>query len=305
MMSEKNDYRALFRITLMNFLITGVLALGFMTYLYFSTGSLLFLIQVVANFGSTVTFGMYALVLKKQADNKSYAYEYGLGKFEAISTFAGFIIQDVNLIILAVLAVNDFIHVDMDISFGFLAFAYSSAVVLYDAAVIIILKKKSRSDNGIVKSQIVDCFNEGLQLAVTLGAMALVTLFPDSMGIYRFQYIICLVIIGYCFYVSLEPIKTSVNSLLDKCTDEKVAQKILKVLAVNFELYELFETYHTRVSASTTFIDLFIGYDDALTAREILQRNATIEGDIRKLIPDAVINCILIGDSADTVKQGD
>ncbi|WP_160316225.1 cation transporter [Acetobacterium bakii] len=304
-MSEKNDYRALFRITLMNFLITGVLALGFMTYLYFSTGSLLFLIQVVANFGSTVTFGMYALVLKKQADNKSYAYEYGLGKFEAISTFAGFIIQDVNLIILAVLAVNDFIHVDMDISFGFLAFAYSSAVVLYDAAVIIILKKKSRSDNGIVKSQIVDCFNEGLQLAVTLGAMALVTLFPDSMGIYRFQYIICLVIIGYCFYVSLEPIKTSVNSLLDKCTDEKVAQKILKVLAVNFELYELFETYHTRVSASTTFIDLFIGYDDALTAREILQRNATIEGDIRKLIPDAVINCILIGDSADTVKQGD
>ena len=66
-MNEQNDYRALFRITLMNFLITGVLALGFMTYLYFTTHSLLFLIQVVANFGSTVTFGMFALVLKKQA----------------------------------------------------------------------------------------------------------------------------------------------------------------------------------------------------------------------------------------------
>jgi len=36
-MSEQNDYSALFRITLMNFLITGVLALGFMTYLYFTT----------------------------------------------------------------------------------------------------------------------------------------------------------------------------------------------------------------------------------------------------------------------------
>jgi len=289
----------------MNFLITGVLALGFMTYLYFITHSLLFLIQVVANFGSTVTFGMFALVLKKQADNKSYAYEYGLGKFEAISTFAGFIVQDVNLVILAAIAVNDFISVDMNVSFGFIAFAYSIAVVIYDFAVIMILKKKSRSDNGIVKSQIMDCYNEGLQLIVTLVAMALITLFPDSLGVYRFQYIICLVIIGFCFYVSLEPIKTSAFSLLDKCTDETVSQKILKALTANFELYQFFETYHTRVSANTTFIDLFIGYDDGLTTKEILQRNAKLEGDIKKLIPDSVVNCILIGDSYDKNKLGD
>jgi len=304
-MGEQNDYRALFRLTLMNFLVTGVFALGIMTYLYFSSGSLLFLIQVVANFGSTVAFGMYALVLKKQAENKSYAYEYGLGKFEAISTFAGFIIQDVNLIILAVMAVNDFIHVDMDISFGVLEFVYLIVVVLYDLVIIMVLKKKSRSDNGMVKSQIVDCWNECLQLMISLVAMTLISLFPGSGDIYRFQYIVCLFIIGYCFYISLGPIKSSVFSLLDKCTDETVAQKILKALTVNFELYQFFGTYHTRVSASTIFIDLFIGYDDALTAKEILQRNAKIEGDIKKLIPNSVVNCILIGDSADIIKPED
>jgi len=304
-MAEQNDYRALFRLTLMNFLLTGVLTLGFMTYLYFSSRSLLFLIQVVGNIGSTIVFGMYALVLKKQADNKSYSYEYGLGKFESISTFAGFIIQDVNLVILAVLSVNNFIHVNMDVSFGVLEFAYPISVVLYDVAVIMILKKKSRRDNGIVKSQIADCWNESMQLIVTLAVMTLICLFPEMMGVYRFQYIVCLVIIGYTFYLSLNPIKRSAFSLLDKCTDEDVSQKILRALAENFELYQFFQTYRTRMSASTIFIDLFIGYDDDLTTKEILLRNEKIEGDIKKLIPDSVVNCILIGDLDDKDKSDD
>lgn len=293
-MVEQNDYRALFRVTLMNFLITGVFALGIMTYLYFSSGSLLFLIQVVANFGSTVVFGMYALVLKKQAENKSYEYEYGLGKFEAISTFAGFIIQDANLIILSGMAINDFINVDMNVSFGFLEYAYPVTVVIYDIIVIMVLKKKSRSDNGIVKSQIVDCWNECLQLAVSLVAMALVSLFPKTVGIYRFQYIVGLMIIGYCFYVSIEPIKRSIFSLLDKCTDETVAKKILKALTINYDLYEHFETYRTRVSGSTIFIDIYIGYNKELTVKDIVERNKVIESDIKNLIPDSVVNCILI-----------
>lgn len=293
-MVEQNDYRALFRVTLMNFLITGVFALGIMTYLYFSSGSLLFLIQVVANFGSTVVFGMYALVLKKQAENKSYEYEYGLGKFEAISTFAGFIIQDANLLILSGMAINDFIKVDMNVSFGFLEYAYPVTVVIYDIIVIMVLKKKSRSDNGIVKSQIVDCWNECLQLAVSLVAMALVSLFPKTVGIYRFQYIVGLMIIGYCFYVSIEPIKRSIFSLLDKCTDETVAKKILKALTINYDLYEHFETYRTRVSGSTIFIDIYIGYNKELTVKDIVERNKVIESDIKNLIPDSVVNCILI-----------
>lgn len=296
-MVEQNDYRALFKLTLMNFLITGVFALGFMTYLYFSSGSLLFLIQVVANFGSTVVYGMYALVLKKQAENKSYEYEYGLGKFEAISTFAGFIIQDANLIILSAMAINDFINVDMNVSFGFLEYAYPIAVVVYDIAIIMVLKKKSRSDNDIVKSQIVDCWNECLQLIVSLVAMSLISLFPETVGIYRFQYIVGLLIIGYCFYVSIEPIKRSIFSLLDKCTDETVAKKILKVLTMNYELYEKFETYRTRVSGTTIFIDIYIGYDESLTVKDIVQRNSIIECDIKELIPDSVVNCILIGEN--------
>lgn len=299
MMVEQNDYRILFRMTLLNFLLTGVLTLGLMTYLYFSSGSLLFLIQVVGNFGSTVIYGVYALVLKKQADNKSYSYEYGLGKFEALSTFAGFIIQNVNLVILAVLSVNDFINVNMNVSFGIIEFGYPISVILYDLIIIIIFKKNSRRDNGIVKSQILDCLNESLQLIVTLVVMTLICLFPEMMGVYRFQYIVCLGIIVYTFYLSLKPIKRSVFSLLDKCTDEEVSQKILRVLAADYEIYQHFQTYRTRMSASTIFIELFIGYDNDLTTKEILMRNAKIEGDIKKLIPDSIVSCILIGDVDD------
>jgi divalent metal cation (Fe/Co/Zn/Cd) transporter len=299
MMEQNDDYKALFKLTIMNFLLTGVLTLGFMTYLYFTSHSLLFLIQVVSNIGATVVYGMYALVLKRQADNKSYEYEYGLGKFEAIGTFAGFIIQDVNLIILAVLSVNDFIHADKEVYFGVLEFAYPIAIVIYDVVIIMILKKKSSSNNGIIISQIVDCMNESLQLMVSLVIMTLICLFPNVMGIYRFQYIICLVIIGYTFYLSLKPIKRSAYSLLDKCTDETVSRKILSVLAANFELYQVFETYRTRVSARTTFIDVFLGYEADLTMKEILQRNKKISEDIKELIPDSVVNCILIGNAAE------
>ncbi len=298
-MGQKDDYKALFKLTFMNFLITGVLALGFMTYLYFTSHSLLFLIQVVSNIGSTVVLGMYALVLKRQADNKSYEYEYGLGKFEALGTFAGFIIQDVNLIILAVLSVNDFIHADREVSFGVLEFAYPIAVVIYDVIIIITLKMKSSSNNGIIKSQIVDCMNEGLQLMVSLVIMTLICLFPNVMGIYRFQYIICLAIISYTFYLSVDPIKYSAYSLLDKCTDETVSQRILSALTANYELYEYFETYRTRVSARTIFVDLFIGYEADLTTKEILHRNNKISEDIKALVPYAIVNCILISDTAE------
>lgn len=300
MIEQKDDYKALFKLTLLNFLLTGVLALGFMTYLYFTSHSLLFLIQVVSNIGSTVVLGMYALVLKRQADNKSYEYEYGLGKFEALGTFAGFIIQDVNLIILAVLSVNDFINADQEVSFGLLEFAYPIAVVIYDVVIIMTLRRKSSSNNGIIKSQIVDCMNEGLQLMVSLVIMTLICLFPNVMGIYKFQYIICLVIIGYTFYLSLDPIKRSAYSLLDKCTDETVSQKILSALTANYELYQYFDTYRTRVSARTTFIDIFIGYEADLTMIEILQRNNKISEDIKALVPDAVVNCILIDNIDET-----
>lgn len=299
MMEQKDDYKALFKLTLLNFLITGVLALGFMTYLYFTSHSLLFLIQVVSNIGSTVVLGMYALVLKRQADNKSYEYEYGLGKFESLGTFAGFIIQDVNLIILAVLSVNDFIHADREVSFGVLEFAYPIAVVIYDLAIIMTLKRKSSSNNGIIKSQIVDCMNESLQLIVSLMIMTLICLFPNAMGIYKFQYIICLVIISYTFYLSMNPIKCSAYSLLDKCTDETLSLKILRALTANHELYQYFETYRTRVSARTTFVDVFIGYEVDLTMQEILLRNKKIEEDIKALVPDAIVNCILVGDTAE------
>lgn len=297
MREQEDDYKALFRITLMNFFLTGVLALGFMTYLYFTSHSLLFLIQVVSNIGSTVVLGMYALVLKRQADNKSYEYEYGLGKFEALGTFAGFIIQDVNLIILAVLSVNDFIHADREVSFGILEFAYPLTVVIYDVAVMLTLRRKSSSNNGIIKSQIVDGMNETLQLLVSLVIMALICLFPNAMGIYKFQYIICLGIIGYTFYLSLDPIKRSAYSLLDKCTDETVSKKILSVLAANFELYQYFETFRTRVSARTIFIDIFIGYESDLTMKEVLHRNSKITEDIKALIPDSIVNCIVIGET--------
>ncbi|MDF2521175.1 MAG: cation diffusion facilitator family transporter [Clostridia bacterium] len=298
-MEQKDDYKTLFKLTLLNFLITGVLALGFMTYLYFTSHSLLFLIQVVSNIGSTVVLGMYALVLKRQADNKSYEYEYGLGKFEALGTFAGFIIQDVNLIILAVLSVNDFIHADREVSFGVLEFAYPITVVIYDVVIIMTLKRKSSSNNGIIKSQIVDCMNESLQLMVSLVIMTLICLFPNVMGIYKFQYIICLVIIGYTFYLSVDPIKRSAYSLLDKCTDETVSQKILSALTANYELYQYFETYRTRVSARTTFVDVFIGYETDLTMKEILYRNNKIAEDIKALVPDTIVNCILIGNTAE------
>ncbi len=294
-MEQKDDYKTLFKLTLMNFLFTGVLALGFMTYLYFTSHSLLFLVQVVSNIGSTVVLGIYALILKRQADNKSYEYEYGLGKFEALGTFAGFIIQDVNLIILAVLSVNDFIHADREVSFGVLEFAYPLAVVIYDVVIIMTLKRKSSSNNGIIKSQVVDCMNESLQLLVSLVIMTLICLFPDVMGIYKFQYIICLAIIGYTFYLSVDSIKRSAYSLLDKCTDETVSLKILSALTANHELYQYFETYHTRVSARTTFVDVFIGYEADLTMKEILHRNNKITEDIKALIPDTIVNCILIG----------
>ncbi len=297
MKEQRDDYKALFKLTLMNFFLTGVLALGFMTYLYFTSHSLLFLIQVVCNIGSTVVLGMYALLLKRQADNRSYEYEYGLGKFEALGTFAGFIIQDVNLIVLAVLSVNDFIHADKEVSFGALEFAYPIAVVIYDVVIIMTLKRKSSRGNGIIKSQIVDCMNESLQLIVSLVIMTLICLLPNAMGIYRFQYIICLTIIGYTFYLSLNPIKHSAYSLLDKCTDETVSQKILSVLTANYELYEYFETYHTRVSARTIFVDVFLGYEDDLTMKEILHRNSKISEDIKALIPDSIVNCILIGNN--------
>lgn len=298
-MGQRDDYKALFKLTLMNFFLTGVLALGFMTYLYFTSHSLLFLIQVASNIGSTVVLGMYALVLKRQADNKSYAYEYGLGKFEALGTFAGFIIQDVNLIILAVLSVNDFLHADREVSFGVFEFGYPMAVVIYDVIVIMALRRNSSSSNGIIKSQIVDCMNESLQLMVSLVIMTLICLFPNATGIYRFQYIICLVIICYTFYLSVEPIKRSAYSLLDKCTDETVSQKILSALTANYELYEYFETYRTRVSARTVFVDVFIGYEDGLTMNEILHRNNKIAEDIKALVPDAIVNCILIGNTAE------
>ncbi len=295
MRETRDDYKALFKLTVMNFFFTGVLALGFMTYLYFTSHSLLFLIQVVSNIGSTVVLGMYALVLKRQADNKSYEYEYGLGKFESLGTFAGFIIQDVNLIILAVLSVNDFIHADREVSFGVMEFAYPIAVVIYDLVIIMTLKRKSSSSNGIIKSQIVDSMNESLQLIVSLVIMALICLFPNAMGIYKFQYIICLVIIGYTFYLSIDPIKRSAYSLLDKCTDETVSQKILSALTANYELYEYFDTYRTRVSARTIFVDLYIGYEPTLTMDEILIRNHKIAEDIQAFVPNAVINCVLIG----------
>ena len=74
-----------------------------------------------------------------------------------------------------------------------------------------------------------------------------------------------------------------------------MSQKILSALTANYELYEYFDTYRTRVSARTIFVDLYIGYEPTLTMDEILIRNHKIAEDIQAFVPNAVINCVLIG----------
>lgn len=290
-----NEYKRQFRTTLINFITAGALSLVITLYLYFQSRSLLFLVQCVGSVCSCIVLGMYMMITRKLALNKSYEYEYGMGKFESISTFLGYIIQDMNLLLLIYMSVLEFVSAAKEVSFGWFSYFYVVGCIVMNGYLYLNFRRQlADNGSGIAAAQSAETLRNLVMKLVYLGAMLLVTIFSEIQFVYRIQYIVCIGIIIVMLFKSLEPLKKSVNALLDRCVDEDMSMKIVSLLAKHALLYNEFFTYRTRVAGNNIFLDVFLNYDSDMTVETALDNNQKIETALESAIPNCKVNCIIV-----------
>ena len=91
----------------------------------------------------------------------------------------------------------------------------------------------------------------------------------------------------------IEVFSTSCYDLLDGALAEEDKLRIMRVLAENFERYDMIYGVRSRRSGSRAFIEIYLGYDAARRVGEVEREIDAIRGAVAKLIRNSSVIIVL------------
>ncbi|HAZ18700.1 MAG TPA: hypothetical protein DCY75_00825, partial [Clostridiales bacterium] len=281
-------------LSLFTFLGSGLCGSISCGYVYFTTGSMLFLLEFLMTMSGALIQLVYCYIAKKLYDNRSHQYEHRLGKFESFGSLVGLFILYLNLMIVVVLSILKLFN-PTPIS---QPTAFSIALIIwclgYDCIMIAnCLRQKKANNTKVLQGQLIQMSKNFINWLIC-GACAIVAFYwPTSVMAPYVEPVACLVIVLVIGYLSFPLIKENTFDLLDVSPDRRLSQKILKTLTASFDLYDGFETYRVRTMRNTIIIELYLSHDRELPVKEALKRNAAIRLAMESAIPDSVVQIMI------------
>jgi cation diffusion facilitator family transporter len=98
-----------------------------------------------------------------------------------------------------------------------------------------------------------------------------------------------LVIAGTILMSAIGVLSTSVGELLDRTLEEADQMKLLRVLAAEFDQYDNFFGTRTRRAGRREFIEVFLGFEDHKTVKEVQQCMDHVRHAIEREFPAASV----------------
>jgi len=246
----------------------------------------------------SVTLSIQAWVVyvisKKLAKNKSYEYDYGMGKFESFGGFIAHLLLQIGLLIVLLSSIA-----------GLSAPSKPSDLLLYAIGIKVIntivdmwLYLKQRKISKTASGKLVEAqdhlMKENLVFDfVALAAIAIMYIFREGVLVVYFEPVVCIIYAFIMIIAIIKPLKQCAYDLLDKTMDEDIQLKIMKAMTAGYGLYDTFKTVRTRSSGQQVYIDLLIGFEEEKTFAQINEAFDELERLIKAEVPNCIVSFVI------------
>lgn len=292
-MSKESGYKEQFKLSLMQFL-SGVP--GFLTILVSAilSKSLLVFVDVLDSFSGLLRSALVVLLSKKLSKDLRYEYNYGVGKFEAISSMLCDGIVLFGLIVTIGVSIHAIIFPskpsDMLIAVVGLKVINVSAGVFFVVKQHKILKSHSSAISQVNYAGAVAALLFDIVALVSLLAVWLLR--NSSIG----EYITPILTIIVAIYLMIGCIKRSrsaLDELTDKTLPEEMQMKILNVMTRFYHSYSQVHSINSHKSGNVIIIDIHLSFDIGTMVEEIVDLKIKMQEELKRQIGPCDINIII------------
>ncbi|MEQ8650854.1 MAG: cation transporter [Kiloniellales bacterium] len=261
-------------------LVLTALASGSLTILAeLVRGSLMFTLELIAY-----------LTMCRVHRGRFHAFDYGSGKVEQVANIGiagGMLIGGVWIVLSALsnaVSGGEFLS-----SFGLALAAVFAAVNLYvNALAWYEVSKAARLERSVIlEAQLRARWAKALTSVVVFVVLTLAVLARDRLVVTWLDVIGALVVAYYMISVSLDMLRESLIDVLDRSLDEEAQLKIIQALVDVADDYDHYDALRTRRAGNQVFIDVALGFDDALALGEVDKRRRRIEERLKDCVSGA------------------
>lgn len=234
------------------------------------------------------------LTLRKLARGRGETYDYGMGKFETVTSIITGAVMLVSLILVFYTAITRIIKPE-ELQIGGVALAL--VMMSIGVTVNTWLWQKNyrlarREYSPIMESQWrlfrTKAFSD---LSVLLALVLSIVLHQFWWAVY-IDPLASMVIVGFLFTTGYRVITSSLPDLLDKTLDESLQIIILRELTEFFDEYEAFHGVRSRRSGSNIYIEIFLEFDGERRMCEVQGAIDRMKESLESRIPKSSVTIV-------------
>lgn len=261
-----------------------------MTFSAFLSNSLIVWLDFFDCLGNIVNTLFILVLSNKLKKNLKYAYNYGVGKIEAISSVICEAQYIIALLFMFACCIYQLFHPEQPSSLLGYVILLKLINLSFDTYFIVQqLKIMKKNKTAVTVSEYHKRLRATAFDVVATLSIFICWIFINNKASWYFSPIMCMLLDTYFIYEAIKRIKESIDVLTDKTLPEDQQMKILKVLNKYYDKYENCSSIDSRKNGEHVWIDLKMTFDKQTTYEEIKGILEGISKDMKEEIPDAKV----------------
>ncbi len=227
------------------------------------------------------------LALRKVAEGGSHAYDYGMGKFENMTSIVTGIVMILSLVLVFGLTIFKLLNPHMlheEVTIAAMIVMVTGicvSTILWREKVHIAQMEYS----PVIEAQITLFKTKAITEFIVLVALLLVLLMKENPIRDYIDPIASFIVIGSFLLSGYRTISSQLPDLLDKTIEEELQLVVVRSLADFFDEYEAFHGVRSRRCGNDIFIELFLEFDGDKQMHEVQKSIYAIKESLEREIP--------------------
>ncbi|MFA6583773.1 MAG: cation diffusion facilitator family transporter [Elusimicrobiaceae bacterium] len=265
------------------------------------SNSLVLMLDILDYALAMSSYAIAIVVLRKSRKSHSGIYDYGMGKFESLTSSVIAAIMLVGLLLLLGTAVHRFFSpVAVNPFFAVVGIAVKIIFFFMNGYFAFSCYKVGKlSPSPIMEAQFKANMTYAIGNIITIISLALGLLYSNHSWARLVDPAFVFVLAVFSGTAFIRLIKNSMSDLLDKTLEEELQFKILKHVVTAEEGYQRFYHIRSRKSGPKIFIEIALGFDPCTTVREALAVTGKIKNAVESDIPNSAVNVIISNNAAE------
>ncbi len=281
---DKNELKRQYRLSLVTFLATGVIASVSTGYIYFTTKSLLFLLQFLLACSGFVIHAIYlwcSWILYKN-DNHERAHYHG--KLESFGTEIGLFVMYVNLVILFVVSLYRIFN-PSDIAEMTLFSKVSTGVcIIYNSYLVMhCYNSVKKSGNLVMRAQLIESAKNLFSWVLCALTQVVATYIPNWKLSAFVEPVFCILLVLVVGRLNFSLLKKCCLDLLDKTGDRALEKDVRKIVFQSDEYNCIAVSF--RTCGKRVVVDATLGFSKDTTWESVCDSCCELKKRIKEKYP--------------------